>query len=173
MPKYKGQMLKKMYVFILLLYVNNVNLSQSKVRSQIGYATPNQVYKNSALYRITSLTSYLLGFFDGSRHSLKKSASKGFNYSALCYYILATTLSVTSDSFEQFKFSSVIVKGTKPVKSLRLRGKVKSLRRRIRAIPKSILATNKGTLAFSREFLSLWGRFLSYKEKQKYLVVPE
>lgn len=33
--------------------------------------------------------------------------------------------------------------------------------------------TNKAGSIFTREFLSLWGRFLSYREKQKYISTPE
>ena len=96
MPKYKGQILKKIYGFVLLSYLNNITLSQRKAKMLIR---SNKLIRNSTLYSITKLSSYMFIFLNTTLYSLKKDAAKGFNYSALCYYILATTVSLTENSF--------------------------------------------------------------------------
>ena len=47
------------------------------------------------------------------------------------------------------------------------------MRRRVRAPLKPLSMTNKTAMSFNREFLTFWGRFLSYRDKQQYLITPE
>lgn len=115
---------------------------------------------------------YLYAFFRSITAKFRKSYNQGLNYSTLNTYILLSVRCIVADAghdSKQYILSTKLYKSSyvpkSRLKSMILRRKVNVALRKSKTLGKDVFATNK-------EFLTIWGRFLNYKERQKHLSLP-
>lgn len=173
MPKYKGSLLEKTKALLLLLYINNLKQSKVKISTSAGLVPVAKVFTNTTLYSTTNNSSYILLFFKGPVNFLKKDVTNGLNYTLLCYYTLANVTLSLPDSIDQFKFTANLVKNGRTTYKFWNKGITQVPRKKLKLVPTSFNMPNDVGAVFNREFLSLWGRFTSYKDKQRHLITPE
>jgi len=128
---------------------------------------------NHTPYNFKSYVAYTYLFFNDYLLRLVKSATQGFNYTTLSYYALCNIKLITNAGFNDQKTSTTLLKYSKAINPVTLANKYRSTRRKGHVAIKTTKITNRMNFWFYRDFLSCWGRFLNFREKQQYLAVSE
>ena len=126
-------------------------------------------YINQTPYNYKSYRAYIYLFFNDYLFRIFKNSTKGFNYAILSYYALCNLKLITNAGFNDQKQSVTLLKYSKVINPVTLANKHKATRRKVQLPLKNVKTTNRMNFWFYRDFLSCWGKFLNFREKQQYL----